>query len=266
MTPAEKSLFAAVMGSLVTDANAFGPVPATAQVCVGHLQEGTGPIDVAKFEAMVIYDYGGGCFESRYFTANNVPVKGDPAQTELSSASACGVVDNEGLLEKLGLVNDARANGFPPYVTISTFDGPNGGAFGYFYDGNGSLFKFDLSRGECAGFTPKCNPCASDRNIKDNFQPVDEQAILDKVAQLPIETWNYTDREPGVKHIGPMAQDFMAAFGVGDSDKHIHMVDANGVNLAAIKALNRKLEEKDAQIDALSEKLDAVMKKLEELG
>lgn len=106
----------------------------------------------------------------------------------------------------------------------------------------------------------------SDRNIKTGFEQVDELDILDKVAQLPIETWSYTDREPGVRHIGPMAQDFMRAFQVGDSDRHIHMVDANGVNLAAIKALNRKLEEKDAQIAELQAKLDGIMHKLEEQG
>ena len=63
-----------------------------------------------------------------------------------------------------------------------------------------------------------------------------------------------------------MAQDFMAAFNVGDSDRHIHMVDANGVNMAAIKALNTRLEEKDAQISTLQEQLDEVMKRLDELS
>jgi len=95
---------------------------------------------------------------------------------------------------------------------------------------------------------------------------LDEQEILKKVANLNIEHWNYNDREQGVRHIGPMAQDFLAAFNVGDSDHHIHMVDANGVNLAAIKALNSKLEEKDAQINGLQEQLVEVMKRLDELS
>jgi hypothetical protein len=58
----------------------------------------------------------------------------------------------------------------------------------------------------------------------------------------------------------------MAAFNVGDSDRHIHMVDANGVNLAAIKALNTRLEEKDAQILDLQQQLGEVMKRLDKLS
>jgi hypothetical protein len=111
---------------------------------------------------------------------------------------------------------------------------------------------------------PDCSP--SDRNIKMNFADIDEQEILRKVSNLSIESWNYTDREQGVRHIGPMAQDFMASFNVGGSDKVINMVDANGVNLAAIKALNSKLEEKDAQILSLQEQLNKVINKLNKLG
>jgi trimeric autotransporter adhesin len=59
------------------------------------------------------------------------------------------------------------------------------------------------------------------------------------------------------QHVGPMAQDFHAAFGVGPDDKHIATVDADGVALAAIQGLNQKLEqqlkEKDARISALEE-------------
>jgi hypothetical protein len=111
-----------------------------------------------------------------------------------------------------------------------------------------------------------CPMAESDRNIKENFVAVDEQEILNKVANLPIEMWNYTDRDHGVRHIGPMAQDFMKAFNVGDSDRHIHMVDANGVNMAAIKALNAKLEEKDEQIQDLQDKLEKVMLTLDKLS
>ena len=115
-----------------------------------------------------------------------------------------------------------------------------------------------VPEGFCAGF--------SDRHIKENFSSVDEQEILKKVASLPIEMWNYSDRERGVRHIGPMAQDFMASFNVGDSDRHINMVDANGVNLAAIKALNARLEEKDAQINQLQEQLSDILNRLEKIG
>jgi len=104
-------------------------------------------------------------------------------------------------------------------------------------------------------------PCAgvpSDRNIKNNFAAVDPQSILERVAQLPIETWNYNFQGEGIRHIGPMAQDFYQAFNVGEDDRHINMVDANGVVLAAIQALYGKVQEKDRQIEALARELEAL--------
>jgi hypothetical protein len=77
----------------------------------------------------------------------------------------------------------------------------------------------------------------SDRNAKTNIVPLDDATVLDKVASLPISRWSYKS-EHGVRHVGPMAQDFYAAFGVGEDDKHITSIDEDGVALAAIKALH----------------------------
>jgi hypothetical protein len=101
----------------------------------------------------------------------------------------------------------------------------------------------------------------SDRNAKDNFKPVDHQAVLAKVAALPVTQWNYKTDSQGVRHIGPMAQDFQAAFGLaGGDDTHISVVDEGGVALAAIQGLNEKLEtqikDKDAQIQSLQQRLE----------
>jgi hypothetical protein len=78
---------------------------------------------------------------------------------------------------------------------------------------------------------------ASDRNLKTDVARIDDAAVLDKVAALPISRWSYKS-ERGVRHVGPMAQDFYAAFGVGEDDKHITSIDEDGVALAAIKALH----------------------------
>jgi hypothetical protein len=56
--------------------------------------------------------------------------------------------------------------------------------------------------------------------------------------------------------MGPVAQDFHAAFGLGSDDKGISTVDADGVALAAIQALNRKVEEKDARIRELEQRME----------
>jgi hypothetical protein len=77
----------------------------------------------------------------------------------------------------------------------------------------------------------------SDRNVKTNIVPLNDATVLDKVAALPISRWSYKS-EHGVRHVGPMAQDFYAAFKVGEDDKHITSIDEDGVALAAIKALH----------------------------
>ena len=82
---------------------------------------------------------------------------------------------------------------------------------------------------------------ACDRNIKDKFETIDATNILKQVTNLPITKWEFKD-QPGVKHIGPMAQDFHEIFKVGGSQRQISIVDALGVALAAIQALSSKVD------------------------
>jgi len=72
------------------------------------------------------------------------------------------------------------------------------------------------------------------------------------VAALPLTSWNYKSQDPAIRHLGPTAQDFKAAFGLGESDTGITTIDADGVVLAAIQGLNQKLE---AENRALREEL-----------
>jgi len=106
----------------------------------------------------------------------------------------------------------------------------------------------------------------SDRNVKENFKPLDSQSVLAKVAALPITGWNYKDNDVGIRHVGPMAQDFHTAFGLdGADDTHISVVDETGVALAAIQGLNQKLQQKDAEIQQLQQsvaELQALVKQL----
>jgi hypothetical protein len=96
----------------------------------------------------------------------------------------------------------------------------------------------------------------SDRNVKENFTAVNTREVLAKVAALPVTEWNYRTDSKAVQHIGPMAQDFQAAFGLaGTDDKHISVVDEGGVALAAIQGLNQKLNEKDAEIQELKQSI-----------
>ena len=94
----------------------------------------------------------------------------------------------------------------------------------------------------------------SDRNVKTNIAPADDAAVLDKVAALPISRWSYKS-EHGVRHVGPMAQDFYAAFKVGPDDKHITSIDEDGVALAAIKALHAENARLRAQLESTNARL-----------
>lgn len=105
---------------------------------------------------------------------------------------------------------------------------------------------------------------SSDRNLKENFHAVDPAGVLDRVAALPISNWNYKD-DAGTRHIGPMAQDFYAAFNVGPDDKHITTIDEGGVALAAIQGLNEKLEAKAKNLEAENAELKARLDRLERL-
>ena len=87
---------------------------------------------------------------------------------------------------------------------------------------------------------------ASDRAMKAGFEPVAASEVLKRVAALPLTSWSYKGQT--VRHIGPMAQDFHAAFKVGEDDKHISVTDAQGVALAAIQGLYQMLQAKDAQL------------------
>jgi hypothetical protein len=108
----------------------------------------------------------------------------------------------------------------------------------------------------------------SDRKAKDDFAAVNLQSVLAAVTTLPITTWSYRT-EHGVRHIGPMAQDFFAAFNVGEDNRYIANVDESGVALAAIQGLNEKMEKqlkaRDAEIEQLRQtiaQLKTAMNKL----
>jgi hypothetical protein len=107
--------------------------------------------------------------------------------------------------------------------------------------------------------------CSSDRHQKENFQAVDGRAVLEKVSQLPVLYWNAKGTDPAVKHLGPMAQDFYAAFGLGDDDTRIATIDLDGVSLAAIQGLYQLSLEKDARIAALEGRLEGQQGHIEAL-
>ena len=106
----------------------------------------------------------------------------------------------------------------------------------------------NLQVASCTG----CTIAPSDRALKAAVSSIDPRSILERLAALPVKEWSYKSDEPAVRHLGPMAQDFRRAFNLGADDKHIDMVDANGVALAAVQALYQLMKEKERQNEQLA--------------
>jgi trimeric autotransporter adhesin len=101
----------------------------------------------------------------------------------------------------------------------------------------------------------------SDRNRKEGFLGLDGEDLLARVRQVPVSTWRYRDEaDRTVRHIGPMAQDWQRAFGFSSDSTTINQGDFDGVNLAAIQALDaqvRALQDENAQLRARLDRIEA---------
>lgn len=95
----------------------------------------------------------------------------------------------------------------------------------------------------------------SRRDSKEHFSPVDHRALLATLKGLPISTWNYRHQPAEQRHIGPVAEDFHAAYGLGESPEHIAASDMAAVALAASQALVREVEARDDRIAELEDRL-----------
>jgi len=104
---------------------------------------------------------------------------------------------------------------------------------------------------------------ASDRAGKENMTPADSQGFLEKLAAIPITVWNYKADTAKTKHIGPMAQDFYAAFQVGQDDTHISTIDADGIALTCIQGLYELLQAKDTQLKSLQQQNAQLLDRME---
>lgn len=104
----------------------------------------------------------------------------------------------------------------------------------------------------------------SNRALKENFAPVDTLALLERLAAIPITTWNYKAQDPAIRHIGPMADDFNALVdGLGgEGADHINSLDADGVALAAIQGLYQENLALKVQTKALQEQIDDLQTRL----
>jgi hypothetical protein len=108
--------------------------------------------------------------------------------------------------------------------------------------------------------------CTSDRATKADISAIEPRDVLARLVDMPIAQWRFKGEQETVRHIGPMAQDFRASFGLGYDDKGIAGVDADGVAFAAIQGLHQLVEEKDGRIAALERAVAELQRALEALA
>jgi Head domain of trimeric autotransporter adhesin/Chaperone of endosialidase len=108
--------------------------------------------------------------------------------------------------------------------------------------------------------------CTSDRHAKHDFEAVDSLSVLKRLSKVPVTTWRYKSEGGGVRHMGPTAQDFHAAFGLGPDDKTIGSIDEDGVNTAAIQALYDLSRRQQRQLDAQEARIARLERRLERQG
>jgi hypothetical protein len=104
----------------------------------------------------------------------------------------------------------------------------------------------------------------SDVHKKENFTAINAESILQKVAALPLSRWSYKSQPASQQHIGPMAQDFYAAFALDGkgNDTTINTGDIDGVNMAAIQALEKRTAALKTENEGLKASLEQLQKKL----
>jgi hypothetical protein len=114
--------------------------------------------------------------------------------------------------------------------------------------------------------------CASSRTLKENFEPVDGEDVLQRIRTIPITTWNMIGGEKEVRQLGPVAEDFYAAFPLGLGETTIGLGNIDGVNLAAAKALEartvrlqQQLDDRTARVQALEALLAQAMARLDQM-
>jgi hypothetical protein len=103
----------------------------------------------------------------------------------------------------------------------------------------------------------------SSRALKEDFQAVDGRNILARLAAMPVSEWRYRS-DPASRHIGPMAEDFRSAFGLGTEEAGLNVGDVAGVTIAAVQGLWTELQAQKAAAEAQAKNLAELQRALEE--
>ena len=108
----------------------------------------------------------------------------------------------------------------------------------------------------------------SDKNVKENIEPLDKSFYLNQLDSIEITKWNYITQDEHIKHIGPMAQDFYKYFQIGTDSTRINSLDFDGINLLLLQAIYEKTiayENQNKTLDTLEQELEKLIAERKEL-
>jgi hypothetical protein len=239
--------------------NQVSGVEATISGGVGNVVQGTGSAVGGGLSNLVYGNYATipGGYKNRasgdVSFAVGVNAKAEHAGAVVISANSDGTSSTDSTMSGRAGQMVLRADGLF-YFTDTDETGPSGG--GKFIDTSTGAYL-------TSGGTWQS---VSDENAKENFEEVDLEELLERIAALRVTQWNYKVEDPNVKHIGPTSQDFHRQFGVGIDEKTISSIDAAGVALAAIKALHAKtteLEKASRETAELKRRVDELTRLVE---
>ncbi len=171
----------------------------------------------------------------------------------------------------LGLTARTAAAGWGSFMfadrsTSDPFQSNAPNEFGARFEGGFYLYTTaNLSKGVALGPGGSSWASLSDVNAKENFSDVDGENLLARLARVPVREWSYKGQGTDIRHMGPTAQDFRAAFGLGDFPLRINTIDADGVALAGVKALDTRTSALRATVDDLRRANDELRARLARL-
>ncbi len=122
----------------------------------------------------------------------------------------------------------------------------------YFYSNEDATTGVGLSAGG-GSWNDLC-----DVRRKRLHEDVNTAEILQKISALPLHRWSYTSQDERIQHVGPTAQDFYAAFHLGESDTTINTLDPDGVALAAIQEIAKRLKALEDENTALRARVQSL--------
>ncbi len=207
------------------------------------------------------------CFDSYATILGGAQNTNSGSYSVILGGTLCSITDNLGAPSSYSLIFGDNVDWGGAQRIVGFFDGTNHGRFAFNRDGTdgGASYPIHVGTNSANGNGARLTAGgvwtnASSKEFKENFTPLEQQQLLDAIESLSIEGWNY--RSSDEYHIGPYAEEFVQAFGVGTIDEetgervntHLAAGDVAGVALAAVKELiekNRSLEQRIGQLEEI---------------